>query len=85
MFTALGSVTEVLCVYVCVCVCVYSEFRKKMELARSRFHILQKKQKDTEKMAIITGHADKRWVCMAPTHGAVSTRLYTTLTSNIVV
>ncbi len=37
-----------------------SEFRKKMELARLRISTLQKKQKETEKMAAITGQTDRK-------------------------
>ena len=32
-----------------------------MEHAKARIHVLQKKQKETEKMASITGQNDHRW------------------------
>ena len=38
------------------------DFRKKMELAKTRIHALQKKQKDTEKLAQLTNGNEKRYV-----------------------
>ena len=36
------------------------EFRKKMELTKTRLHSLQKRQKEAERMANITGTNEKR-------------------------
>ena len=49
------DVTDDTCYYA-----VFSEFRKKMDTAKVKITTLQKKQKDTERLASITGHNDKR-------------------------
>ena len=39
---------------------VFREFRKKMDTAKLKITTIQKKQKDTERLASITGQNDKR-------------------------
>jgi len=42
--------------------CLYSEYKKKVEAAKSKMVVLQKKQKETEKVASISTQNDKKYV-----------------------